>query len=273
MQTPVFHQARKRFGQNFLVDQGVINRLVRCIGAKPSDNLVEIGPGQGALTEPLLACCPSLQVVEVDRDLVKLLTAKFGAYPQLVIHQADALKFDFASLAAAGSRLRVVGNLPYNISTPLLFHLLGFHGLVEDMHFMLQKEVVERMAAKHNEKAYGRLSVMCQYYCEVESLFEVPPESFRPAPKVDSAIVRLVPHKQPKLVARDPALLSKVVNTAFQQRRKTLRNALKSLLDAKSLDGLDLDTGQRPENLSLAQYVRLADYLADLPPRDAEGTP
>jgi len=262
------HQARKRFGQNFLVDDQIIHSIVRAIGPKASDNLVEIGPGQGAITSLLLAACPQLQVVELDRDLIPMLRQKFARFPHLRIHEADALAFDFGQLAPAGP-LRVVGNLPYNISTPLLFHLLSYEGLIRDMHFMLQKEVVDRMAAEPGSKDYGRLSIMCQYHCEVEFLFEVGPQCFRPAPKVDSAIVRLVPHRQRPWVADDPMLLDILVKTAFQQRRKTLRNALKQWLpDDAVLEQLCIDPRQRPENLDVRDYVNLANYLQSQRPAD-----
>lgn len=270
MSTAPVHRARKRFGQNFLVDDGIIRRIVRAIHPQAGDNLVEIGPGKGAITSQLLASCPTLQVVELDRDLIPILLAQFiASYPELQIHQADALKFDFASLLQdsgpkAGQPLRIVGNLPYNISTPLIFHLLSYAGRVKDMHFMLQKEVVERLAAGPDDKAYGRLSIMVQYYCRVENLFPVPPQCFSPQPKVDSAIVRLIPHTELPHPARDIRVLEKLVNTAFQQRRKTLRNALKQLIPAEHIDSLDVDTGKRPENLSLADFVRLSDQLCEL---------
>jgi 16S rRNA (adenine1518-N6/adenine1519-N6)-dimethyltransferase len=255
------HQARKRFGQNFLVDEQIIGRIVRAIQPKPDDNLVEIGPGQGAITAPLLSACPRLQVVELDRDLVPQLAARFSAYPEFKIHEADALAFDFRQLAASGP-LRVVGNLPYNISTPLLFHLLESREHIRDMHFMLQKEVVERLAAEPGSGDYGRLSIMCQYHCRVEYLFDVGPHCFRPAPKVDSAIVRLTPHSPLPLVAQDTDLLETLVKTAFQQRRKTLRNALRQWLpDATVLAQLAIDPQQRPENLTVRDYVNLANYL------------
>lgn len=256
------HQARKRFGQNFLVDDQIIQSIVRAVNPKAGDSLVEIGPGQGAITGLLLAACPNLQVVELDRDLIPILQRKFAQHPGLKIHEADALAFDFSQLVPAGGSLRVVGNLPYNISTPLLFHLLSYEGLIRDMHFMLQKEVVDRMAAEPNSRDYGRLSIMCQYHCAVEFLFEVGPHCFRPAPKVDSAIVRLTPHRQRPWVAGDPALLDTLVKTAFQQRRKTLRNALKHWLpDDAALAQLEIDPRQRPENLEVRDYVNLANYL------------
>lgn len=264
------HKARKRFGQNFLVDDGIIRRIVKSIHPKAEDNLVEIGPGKGAITSQLLAACPTLNVVELDRDLIPILLAQFIAdYPELTINQADALKFDFAQLLQdkdgnTKGPLRIVGNLPYNISTPLIFHLLSYAGNVIDMHFMLQKEVVDRMAAQPNEKAYGRLGIMVQYYCKVESLFPVPPECFQPRPKVDSAIVRLVPYDAPPYPAKDIKLLERLVNTAFQQRRKTLRNALKQLIPVEAIDDLEIDTSKRPENLTLKDFVDLSNTLVDI---------
>lgn len=257
------HQPRRRFGQNFLEDDGVILRIVQAIHPRASDNLVEIGPGKGAITEHLLAACPALNVIELDRDLVPLLLARFIArYPDFKIYQSDALKFDFRQLLGADKgRLRVVGNLPYNISTPLIFHLLDYHTGIEDMHFMLQKEVVRRLAAPVGGKSYGRLSVMTQYYCQIESLFDVPPECFNPRPKVDSAIVRLTPHRQLPFPAQNLATLETLVNVAFQQRRKTLRNALKTLLSADQIAAGGVDPGVRPEQVALPQYVTLANGL------------
>jgi 16S rRNA (adenine1518-N6/adenine1519-N6)-dimethyltransferase len=193
---PAGHQARKRFGQNFLHDQGVIGRIIRQINPKQGDHLVEIGPGQGALTDHLLSAANELDVVELDRDLIPILRTMFFRYDDLRIHEADALKFDFSSLKNDDRPLRIVGNLPYNISTPLIFHLLAHAGLIQDMHFMLQKEVVERMSAGAGENNYGRLGIMTQYFCKVQALFVVGPGAFNPAPKVDSAIVRLTPYKE-----------------------------------------------------------------------------
>lgn len=262
MSFPQEHQARKRFGQNFLIDDNVIARIVQAIAPASGDNLVEIGPGQGAITNLLLEHCPTLQVVELDRDLIPRLQAKFAHCPDLQIHSADALKFDFASIASDDRPLRVVGNLPYNISTPLIFHLLQYQGLISDMHFMLQKEVVERMAAIPGDKDYGRLTIMCQYHCEVEFLFEVGPHCFRPAPKVDSAIVRLTPRARPMVPALNPKLLDTVVKTAFQQRRKTLRNALKHVVtDLACFEACAIDPSLRPEALSVSDYVNLANHL------------
>ncbi|WP_188150995.1 16S rRNA (adenine(1518)-N(6)/adenine(1519)-N(6))-dimethyltransferase RsmA [Teredinibacter waterburyi] len=258
---PQQHRARKRFGQNFLVDQGIIRQIVRVIGPRADDNLVEIGPGKGAITSLLLDHCESLNVIELDRDLVPILLAQFAKFKDFKIHQTDALNFDFSSLVGEGKPLRVVGNLPYNISTPLIFHLLSFQDKIADMHFMLQKEVVLRLAAKAGEKNYGRLSIMAQYYCEVENLFEVPPESFQPAPKVDSAIVRLTPHKQKPYVADNLNHLETLVRAAFSQRRKTLRNSFKSLNLDEEIASLDVDLSKRAENLSLAEYVSISNAL------------
>ncbi|MCW8126883.1 16S rRNA (adenine(1518)-N(6)/adenine(1519)-N(6))-dimethyltransferase RsmA [Microbulbifer halophilus] len=257
------HRARKRFGQNFLVDENIIEKIVRAVAPKESDNLVEIGPGQGAITRLLLQHCPSLTALELDRDLIPMLQFKFRDYPEFRILERDALKFDFDTLSGeAGERpLRIVGNLPYNISTPLLFHLLGFRGRVQDMHFMLQKEVVDRLNATPGNKSYGRLSVMVQYHCRVQGLFPVPPQSFRPAPKVESAIVRLIPHAEPPRPAKDEPLLGRIVSVAFQQRRKTLRNALKPLFPELDAGGLPVDASRRPETLSVQEFVDLANYL------------
>lgn len=266
---PTRHQAKKRFGQNFLVDQGIINHIVRSVSPKEDDNIVEIGPGQGAITGIILDSCPSLQVVELDRDLIPVLLAQFAKFKDFKIHQTDALKFDFSSLCEEGKGpLRIVGNLPYNISTPLIFHLISFEEKVSDMHFMLQKEVVERLAAGPRHKNYGRLSIMAQYYCQVEHLFDVPPESFSPAPKVDSAIVRLTPHKIRPFPADDITTFENLVKAAFSQRRKTLRNALKKHIDDEKLtlcqNALNLDFGNRAETLTLEQYVLIANYLHTL---------
>lgn len=256
------HQARKRFGQNFLHDPGVIERIVRSINPRPDDAIVEIGPGLGALTEEILAVNPRLQVVELDRDLIPVLRTKFFNYPEFRIHEADALKFDFSQLVT-DRPLRIIGNLPYNISTPLIFHLLGQAGVVQDMHFMLQKEVVQRLAAVPGDNNYGRLGIMAQYFCSVQPLFEVGPGAFRPAPKVDSAIVRLVPHATLPHPAKDLSILQSVVRTAFNARRKTLRKALGGLVSVAQLQSLGIDDGLRPENLALADYVAIADLLAD----------
>jgi 16S rRNA (adenine1518-N6/adenine1519-N6)-dimethyltransferase len=260
------HKARKRFGQNFLVNHGIIRDIVRAVHPLAEDRIVEIGPGKGAITELLADACHHLIVIELDRDLVPWLQVKFEKHPNFKLFQADALKFDFAQLINNDKPLRIVGNLPYNISTPLIFHLLSYANQVQDMHFMLQKEVVKRMAAEPGSGAYGRLGIMVQYYCAVENLFEVPPESFDPAPKVDSAIVRLVPYAQLPFVANNIKTFQTLVNVAFQQRRKTLRNSLKSLLDAAQLESLPVDLNLRPENISVGDYVRISNLLGDLAP-------
>lgn len=260
---PIMHQARKRFGQNFLHDQAVIARILRAIHPRPGETLVEIGPGLGALTESLLrGTGGQLHVVELDRDLIPVLRTKFFNYPELRIHEADALRFDFASLKEEGKPLRIVGNLPYNISTPLIFHLLGNASLIKDMHFMLQKEVVQRMAAVPGDPDYGRLGIMVQYHCRVTHLFDVGPGAFRPAPKVDSAIVRLEPHEALPWPAQDAGLLERVVREAFNMRRKTLRNALSNLVDDDTWQASGLNPALRPEQLSLAEYVSLSNVLA-----------
>ncbi len=260
---PVGHKARKRFGQNFLQDQGIIRRIIRSITPEADQHMVEIGPGLGALTEELLDSCGRLDVVELDRDLIPILRTKFFSFAdKFDIHEGDALKFDFATLQRDDTPLRVVGNLPYNISTPLIFHLLSYAQQIEDMHFMLQKEVVDRLAAGPGDSAYGRLGIMAQYYCHVEPLFLVPPHAFDPAPKVDSAIVRLVPYKELPQKAKDIKKLEIVVRTAFSQRRKTLRNNLKPLLSGDEISALNIDPGLRPERLALADFISISDYLS-----------
>jgi 16S rRNA (adenine1518-N6/adenine1519-N6)-dimethyltransferase len=252
------HIAKKRFGQNFLTDQSVIASLVAAINPKVDDLLVEIGPGLGALTKPLLHRLKLLHVVEVDRDIIAWMEKAYVNQP-IAIHNADALKFDFTSL---GNHLRVTGNLPYNISTPILFHLLDNVTHITDMHFMLQKEVVERMVASPSTSAYGRLSVMLQYRLKMDYLITVPPEAFEPAPKVESAFVRCVPHAVLPYIAEDEALFAKVVLAAFGQRRKTLRNTLKGLLADDGFSALELNSQLRAENLSVADFVRISNYLS-----------
>jgi len=252
------HIAKKRFGQNFLTDQAIISGLVDAISPKADDLMVEIGPGLGALTTPLLQKLQLLHVVELDRDIIDWMQ-KNHPVAKIEIHHCDALKFDFSSL---GNAIRVVGNLPYNISTPILFHLLDNVPVIIDMHFMLQKEVVERMVAEPSTAAYGRLSVMLQYRLQMEYLFTVPPEAFDPAPKVESAFVRCVPHAVLPYPANDEALFAQVVTAAFGQRRKTLRNTLKGLLDDDGFKALDLDSQLRAENLSVADFIKISNYLS-----------
>ena len=258
------HQARKRFGQHFLHDPAVIQRIIYAINPKSDDHLVEIGPGQGAITAHLLAACGQLDVIELDRDLVPVLERQYGDDPRFRLHQGDALKFPFCDLWPAdeqAAKLRITGNLPYNISTPLLFHLLEHRHCIKDMHFMLQKEVVDRIVAGPGDNHYGRLGIMLSYFCQSENLMSIGPGAFRPPPKVDSAIVRLVPHASPPVEVDDLALLSRVVTQAFSQRRKTLRNSLKKMLDADEISQLDINPTERPEQLSLAEFARLANAI------------
>lgn len=258
MNGPSGHRARKRFGQNFLSDPNVVRRIVEAIRPLPGETVVEIGPGLAALTEPLVERLGHVHVVEIDRDLIARLHERFTPV-QLTIHEGDALRFDFATLPAP---LRVVGNLPYNISTPLLFHLADFAARVHDMTFMLQKEVVMRMVAAPDTPDYGRLSVMLQYRFRMARLFDVPPGAFRPAPKVVSSIVRLVPRPTAELVARDEALMGRIVAAAFGQRRKTLRNTLREFLDERDFAALGIDSNLRGERLAVADYVTIANYVA-----------
>ncbi len=260
------HRARKRFGQNFLIDAQVIARIVAAIGPRADDNLVEIGPGEGALTGPLLARAPGLHALELDRDLVARLRCQFAACSGFEVVQSDALTADFDNVGDCTRSLRVVGNLPYNISTPLLFHLFSFGARIADMHFMLQKEVVERMAASPGGKNYGRLSVMTQYHCQVTPLFDVPADAFRPIPKVTSTLVRLTPHPRgQQMLPRDAAFFGQLVNACFQQRRKTLRNCLGRLAQAPRLAELGMDLGARPETLTVADFVAIANHLSPSP--------
>ncbi len=278
MKTVAGHTARKRFGQNFLVAAGVIRKIVEAIAPRAGDTLVEIGPGLGALTAPLLERSDHLHVVEIDRDLIARLRQGFPP-ERLSIHEGDALEFDFGSLKGAG-RLKIVGNLPYNISSPLLFHLVQFAPLVHDMHFMLQKEVVDRMVAAPGSKDFGRLSVMLQYRFHMERLFVVPPGAFNPPPKVDSAIVRMIPvdfskvgpgglcipgiSLREQVTATDPALFARVVTAAFSQRRKMLRNTLRDFIGEAGLATLGITPTARAEDIPVASYVRLANALAEL---------
>ncbi|VVE53101.1 16S rRNA (adenine(1518)-N(6)/adenine(1519)-N(6))-dimethyltransferase [Pandoraea iniqua] len=254
------HVARKRFGQNFLVDMGVIDDIVGVISPRTDDLMVEIGPGLGALTTPLAEWLAHLHVVELDRDLVARLTRKFG--DRVTVHAGDALDFDFGSLVPEDrsdeSPLRIVGNLPYNISSPLLFHLMRFATQVRDQHFMLQNEVVERMVAPAGSSNYSRLSVMLQYRYWMDKVLDVPPEAFNPPPKVDSAIVRMIPRAQTDLPEVDLTVFEAVVAQAFSQRRKMLRNTLHSYRDRVDFDALGFDLTRRAEDVSVDEYVSLA---------------
>lgn len=253
------HIAKKKFGQNFLIDQAIIQSLINAIHPQADDLMVEIGPGLGAMTQPLIKHLDHLHVVEIDRDIIQWMQ---GFYPpkKITIHNSDVLKFDFATI---GERIRVVGNLPYNISSPILFKLLENTAQIIDMHFMLQKEVVERMVAEPSSSEYGRLSVMLQYRLQMEYMVTVPPEAFDPAPKVESAFVRCIPYDTLPYPASDEALFAKVVTAAFGQRRKTLRNTLKGLLDDDGFTALNIDSQLRAENLSVAEFVAISNYLAD----------
>jgi 16S rRNA (adenine1518-N6/adenine1519-N6)-dimethyltransferase len=265
------HQARKRFGQNFLHDPAVIERIVKAIAPKPGEHLVEIGPGLGALTEPVAERCGHLTVVELDRDLAQRLREHPTLADKLTIYQTDAMKFDFSQLMPAAGKLKVFGNLPYNISTPLLFHLFEFADCIENMHFMLQKEVVERMTAGHGSKTFGRLSVMTQFFCQAIPVVEVGPGAFKPAPKVDSAVVRLIPKPVAERADVPVAVLNRVCLEAFNQRRKTLRNCFSNFATATDIEALGINPGLRPEQLPVSEFIRVAQWLAQRP--DALGVP
>lgn len=259
------HRARKRFGQNFLHDEHVIRKIAAATGVRPVDHVVEIGPGRGALTEALLDSGARVTAIELDRDLPPILRARFFQIGQerFNIIEADALKFDFTTLCSAQHPIKLVGNLPYNISTPLIFHLLQFRTGIQDMHFMLQKEVVERLCATPGNSDYGRLSVMVQYYCDTESLFTVSSGAFTPQPKVNSAIVRLTPRPDSAMTATDPNALSTLVRQAFAQRRKTIRNNLKQQVDPQLLEQVGIEPGQRPETITVNQFVALSNQLIE----------
>lgn len=253
------HQHKKHFGQNFLNNQQIIDRIVRAIHPKPTDHMVEIGPGEAALTAPLLKQVRKLDIIEIDNDLIAPLTQKFGHLPAFHLHHTDALSFDYASLLEApNEKVRVVGNLPYNISSPLIFHLLTYAERIQDMHFMLQKEVVDRMTAEPGTKTYGRLSVMLQYRCQVQFLFKVGPKNFTPPPKVDSAIVRLIPYDTLPYPAENAEHFAQLVKAAFAHKRKTLRNNLKGLLTAEQIEAVGIDPSNRAEQLPVADFVTLA---------------
>ena len=252
------HNPRKRFGQNFLVDQHVIAQIITEIYPQKTDRVIEIGPGLGALTRPLLQAIGHLNVIEIDRDIVTRLSKEF-TQDQLTVHACDALKFDFSTL---GDKLRIVGNLPYNISTPLLFHLSQFSEHILDMHFMLQKEVVDRMVGLPATPDYGRLSVMLQYRFDMEYVFSVPAESFRPVPKVESAIVRMIPRDFSARIVKNEAVFSQIVTSAFSQRRKTLRNTLQKHMTIDDFNTLGIDPGLRAENLSVDEFAAIANFLS-----------
>jgi 16S rRNA (adenine1518-N6/adenine1519-N6)-dimethyltransferase len=256
--------ARKRFGQHFLHDRGVLERIARELAPQPTQALVEIGPGRGALTELLIGKCASLDCIEIDRDLAATLTQRWGTTPGFELHTADALEFDFAALAARrGQRLRVIGNLPYNISTPLLFHVADAHEHIDDLHVMLQKEVIDRIVAAPGSGEYGRLTVMLAPWLEARHLFDVGPGAFTPPPRVWSAVARLTVRRAPAFEV--PAAFARTVSAAFSHRRKTLRNALRSIVDAETIVAAGIDPGLRPEMLSPAEFARIAARVTPSP--------
>ncbi|RUO36189.1 16S rRNA (adenine(1518)-N(6)/adenine(1519)-N(6))-dimethyltransferase [Aliidiomarina shirensis] len=258
------HRARKRFGQNFLQDEMVIDAIVEAIAPQPGEPMVEIGPGLAALTRPVAQRAGHLHVVELDRDLADRLENSAEFEGKLTVHRADALRYDFGALSRElGKELRVFGNLPYNISTPLIFHLLSQLDTISDMHFMLQKEVVARMAAAPGSKAFGRLTVMIQQACKVIPVIEVPPEAFDPTPKVDSAVVRLEPYSESPWPVLDRATLNHVCHMAFHQRRKTMRNNMKKLMSAEELESINIDPTVRPETLAVEDFVRMANWITE----------
>lgn len=256
------HTPRKRFGQHFLTDPYTLNELVMLINAEKEDHLVEIGPGLGALTQHLIGTSYAYDAIELDRDLIQSLNKKFSSHAAWNLHQGDALEFDFSSLKKDTQLLRIVGNLPYNISTPLLFHLLTCKSVIQDMHFMLQKEVVERLTAQPGDAHYGRLTLMVQYHCTAEYLLEVPPEAFDPPPRVESAVVRLTPHHRNQHSEAVQLTLKKIIATAFNHRRKTIANSLRSLLPVTMLEQLGINPILRPQELSLPEYVHIAQSIS-----------
>ncbi len=256
------HVARKRFGQNFLTNPLIIDSIIAAIHPQKGEAMVEIGPGLGALTLPATACLDSMMVIELDRDLAKYLASHPQIGKKIILYQQDAMTVDFATLAMqAGQSLRIFGNLPYNISTPLMFHLFNYCHVIRNMYFMLQKEVVDRLVARPDTKAYGRLTVMAQYYCHIISVLDVPPMAFTPVPKVDSAVVCLIPHAQIPNPVENVSLLNTIVTQAFSQRRKTIRNSLSHFFSPQQLIELDVDPSLRAENIAVSQYCTLANWL------------
>jgi 16S rRNA (adenine1518-N6/adenine1519-N6)-dimethyltransferase len=263
------HTPRKRFGQHFLQDRNIIQKIIAALQLKHHDTVVEIGPGLGALTTQLLPLLDHLDVIELDRNVIPILMENCKNSGKLIIHQGDALQFDFSQLSEKKNSLRIIGNLPYNISTPLLFHLLNFSEVIEDMHFMLQKEVVERIVAQPGSGDYGRLSVMLQYHCQAEFLFVVKPSCFTPPPKVDSAIIKIIPFREIPFRANNEKLFADIVREAFNHRRKTLRNCLRSYLTPEQFEALEINPMQRPEEISVADYVKMANYIFLIAPLSA----
>ncbi|GAB6069601.1 16S rRNA (adenine(1518)-N(6)/adenine(1519)-N(6)) -dimethyltransferase RsmA [Thiomicrorhabdus hydrogeniphila] len=266
------HKHKKQFGQNFLNNGRVIDQIVASIRPKPDNHMVEIGPGEAALTTPLIDVVKRLDIIEIDNDLIGPLKIRFASKPAFHLHHTDALTFDYSTLLEFEPEqpLRIVGNLPYNISSPLMFHLLNYSDHILDMHFMLQKEVVDRITAKPGIKAYGRLSVMIQYACETEYLFTVGPENFTPPPKVESAIVRLLPYKQKPFIADNEQAFADLVKQAFSQKRKTLRNTLKGTLDAEQIESCGINPTARAETLSVEKFVELANLYHQITLQSAQ---
>lgn len=254
-------KAKKRFGQNFLHDHNMINKIIMAIRPQAGQHIVEIGPGLGALTEHLIDENHQLDIIEIDRDLIGKLELQYGQQSQCRIYSADALAFAFDELIIKEEKLRIVGNLPYNISTPLLFHLANFTDVIDDMHFMLQKEVVDRIVAEPSNKSYGRLSVMMQYYFQVQSLFPVSRHCFKPIPQVESAVLRMQPHREKTVDVKDEQQLETVVRLAFNQRRKTIRNSLKTVITAQQLDLMGINPTARAEDLGLKDYANISNFL------------
>ena len=253
--------ARKRFGQHFLIDKNLLQQIVNTIAPAKEDHVVEIGPGHGELTQYLLPRVTKLDVIEIDRDLIAQLKQRFEQYSHLTIHESDALKFNFETLISKDHGIRIVGNLPYNISTPLLFKCFSFIHRIKDMHFLLQKEVVHRLCAAVGSSHYGRLSVMAQYYCDNTLVFEIGPDAFKPPPKVDSALIRLIPRQKRLIDTNDINTLTQIVKEAFNQRRKTIRNTLKKSISEKSLMDLSIDPQLRPQQLSVDDYIRISNAI------------
>lgn len=256
------HRPRKRFGQHFLHDPAVIQHIVDAIDPAADDIVVEIGPGEGVLTRPLAARCRELHMLEIDRDLVLERQQEFAGQASVTVHETDALAFDICSLAGHGKKLKLAGNLPYNVSTPLLFHCLKALPCIRDMHFMLQKEVVDRLVARPGTKAYGRLSIMTQALCDTESLFDVGPGAFRPPPKVQSSVVRLVPRTEPLIPSDRLPALEQLTQLVFSQRRKTLRKILQGRVSADQLESIGIDPARRPETLSIEEFGKLLDLVS-----------
>ena len=251
------HVMRKRFGQHFLIDQSVIHAIINAIAPQENQSLVEIGPGRGAITLPLLEYGVQIHLIEIDRDLIKWWREKQQQGLNITIHEADVLRFDFNKLGSQQNPIHLIGNLPYNISTPLFFHLIDFHSIIAEMCFMVQKEVAHRITAQAGEKPYGQLSVWLQLHYQTELLFAVAPASFRPPPKVDSSIIRLRPHSQPPVTVNDKKGFHKFIKAAFEQKRKTLRNNLKDWLNAQQIESAGIDPGRRAETLSLEEFAML----------------